>query len=83
MSQDGSETYNLYKDFAGEIQMQKVTEETELIKSSRVINIKAQHIDDLNMFQCYVVDKQVEAKAANLFNLERSLPKVDLNNNKE
>lgn len=84
MSQDGSETYNLYKDYAGEIQLQKVTEETELIKSSRVINIKAQHIDDLNMFQCYVVDKQVEAKAVNLFNLERSLPLTnDPNNDKE
>ncbi len=84
MSQDGSETYNLYKDYAGEVQLQKVTEETELIKSSRVINIKAQHIDDLNMFQCYVVDKQVEAKAVNLFNLERSLPLTnDPNNDKE
>lgn len=84
MSQDGSETYNLYKDYAGEVQLQKVTEETELIKSSRVINIKAQHIDDLNMFQCYVVDKQVEAKTVNLFNLERSLPLTnDPNNDKE
>ena len=84
MSQDGAETYNLYKDYAGEVQLQKVTEETELIKSSRVINIKAQHIDDLNMFQCYVVDKQVEAKAVNLFNLERSLPlRNDLNKDEE
>ena len=81
MSQDGSETYNLYKDYNGEIQMQRVMEDTELLKSSRTINIKAQHIDDLNMFQCYVVDKQVEAKASNLFNLERSLPlENDLNN---
>jgi hypothetical protein len=62
--------------------MQKVTEDTLLIKSSRTITIKAQHIDDLNMFQCYIVDKQNEAKTSNLYNLERSLPsKNDLNNN--
>mgnify|MGYP003291976883 CR=1 FL=1 len=84
MSQDGTETYNLYKDFNDEIQMQKVTEDTQLIKSSRIITIKAQHIDDLNMFQCYIVDKQNEAKAANLYNLERSLPsKNNLNDDKE
>jgi hypothetical protein len=82
MSQDGTETYNLYIDFNGEVQMQKVTEDTLLIKSSRTITIKAQHIDDLNMFQCYIVDKQNEAKTSNLYNLERSLPsKNDLNNN--
>ena len=74
MSQDGTETYNLYKDFNGEIQMQKVTESTQLIKTSRTITIKARHIDDLNMFQCYIVDKSNEAKNVNLFNLERSLP---------
>lgn len=74
MSQDGLMTYNLYKDFAGEIQMQLVTDDTQLIKSSRIINIKAQHIEDLNMFQCFVVDKKVEAKAYNLRKLERALP---------
>lgn len=83
MSQDGLETYNLFKNPHGEIQMQLVTEDTELIKSSRIITIKAQHIDDLNMFQCYVVDKQVEAKAINLYNLERSLPLENDLNNKE
>ena len=74
MSQDGTETYNLYKDANNEIQMQLVTEDTELIKASRTINIKAQHINDLNMFQCYIIDKQVEAKNYNLYNLERTLP---------
>ncbi len=80
MSQDGSETYNLYKDYNGEIKMQLVTEDTELIKLSRTITIKAQHIDDLNMFQCYIVDKQVESKVNNLYNLERSLPTEGNNN---
>ena len=60
MSQSGDETYNLYKDYSEEIQMQLVTDETELIKTSRQINIKAKHIEDLNMFQCYVVEKQIE-----------------------
>ena len=74
MSQDGLQTYNLYHDFNGELQMRLVEDDTELIKSSRIINIKAQHIEDLNMFQCIIVDKKVEANTYNLYNLERSLP---------
>ena len=74
MSQDGLTTYNLYVDISGEIQMQLVTEYTELIHSPRSINIKAHHIDDLNMFQCFVVDKKVETNTYNLRRLERSLP---------
>jgi hypothetical protein len=74
MSQDGLQTYNLYYDLKGEVQMQLVTDDTELLKSSRSIHIKAQHIDDLNMFQCFVIDKRVETKAYNLRGLERSLP---------
>ena len=83
MSQDGTKTYNLYIDFAGEVQMQLVNEDTELIKSKRIIEIKAQHVDDLNMFQCYIVDKQIEAKAYNLYNLERSLPTSNDGNEEE
>lgn len=74
MSQDGSQTYNLFMDYNGEVQMQKVLDDTELIKSSRIINIKAQHIEDLNMFQCIVVDKELENKTYNLKNLEQTLP---------
>ena len=74
MSQDGSQTYNLYIDFNNEIQMQEVLEDTVLRKSARTMNIKAQHIDDLNMFQCIVVDKELENKTYNLKGLERSLP---------
>lgn len=74
MSQDGSQTYNLFIDYNGEVQMQKVLDDTELIKSSRTINIKAQHIEDLNMFQCIVVDKELENKTYNLKNLEQTLP---------
>ena len=73
MSQDGSQTYNLFIDYNGEVQMQKVLDDTELIKSSRIINIKAQHIEDLNMFQCIVVDKELENKTYNLKNLEQTL----------
>lgn len=74
MSQDGLLTYNLYLDMAGEIQMQLVTDDTVLIHAPRSINIKVHHIDDLNMFQCFVVDKKVETNTYNLKRLERSLP---------
>lgn len=74
MSQDGLLTYNLYLDLAGEIQMQLVTDDTVLIHAPRSINIKVHHIDDLNMFQCFVVDKKVETNTYNLKRLERSLP---------
>jgi hypothetical protein len=74
MSQDGLTTYNLYLDYSGNVQMQLVEDDTVLINSPRIINIKAHHIDDLNMFQCIIVDKKVEAKAFNLRGLERTLP---------
>lgn len=74
MSQDGLETYNLYKDMSGNIQMQLVTDDTVLINAPRSINIKVHHIDDLNMFQCFVVDKKIETNTYNLKRLERSLP---------
>ena len=74
MSQDGLMTYNIYLDIAGELQMQLVTDDTVLLNSPRSINIKVQHIDDLNMFQCFVVDKKVETNTYNLKRLERSLP---------
>lgn len=77
MSQDGLLTYNLYLDIAGEIQMQLVTDDTALIHAPRSINIKVHHIDDLNMFQCFVVDKKVETNTYNLRRLERSLPLED------
>lgn len=54
--------------------MQLVTDDTVLIHAPRSINIKVHHIDDLNMFQCFVVDKKVETNTYNLKRLERSLP---------
>ena len=66
-----------FKDFNDEVQMQEVLDDTELIKSSRIINIKAQHIDDLNMFQCIVVDKETENRTYNLRRLEATLPTED------
>ena len=60
MSQDGSKTYNLYLDPRKQLQMQLVTEETELINAPRSITIMAAHIDDLNMFQCIVVNKKLD-----------------------
>ena len=77
MSQDGSQTYNIFKNFKGEIQMQEVHDDTVLFSTSRSINIKAQHIDDLNMFQCIVVDKKLETNTYNLKGLESSLPTED------
>ena len=66
MSQDGTQTYNIFKNYGGVIQMQKVTDNTVLIPTSRSINIKAQHIDDLNMFQCIIVNKKVETNTYSL-----------------
>ena len=60
MSQDGSQTYNIYLDPRRQIQMQLVTDDTELINAPRSINIMAAHIDDLNMFQCIVVNKKLD-----------------------
>lgn len=77
MSQDGSQTFNLYKDYSGEIKMQEVLEDTTLLKSSRIIHINSHLIDDLNMFQCIIVDKETEAKTYNLKNLENTLPTED------
>ena len=58
MSQDGTETYNIYIDYNGKLQMQLVDGKTELLKAPRSINIMASHVDDLNMFQCIVVNKK-------------------------
>jgi hypothetical protein len=77
MSQDGLTTYNLFLDYNKEIQMQLVEDDTVLIHAPRSINIKSQHIDDLNMFQCIIVDKKIETNTYNLKNLERSLPSED------
>jgi hypothetical protein len=77
MSQDGLTTYNLFLDYNKELQMQLVEDDTELIHAPRSINIKSQHIDDLNMFQCIIVDKKIETNTYNLKNLERSLPSED------
>ncbi len=74
MSQDGSITYNLFLDYKNELQMQLVNDDTALINAPRSITIKAQHIDDLNMFQCFIVDKKTDSKILNIMNLERSLP---------
>ena len=60
MSQDGSQTYNIYLDPRKQIQMQLVTDDTELINAPRSITIMAAHIDDLNMFQCIVVNKKLD-----------------------
>ena len=77
MSQDGLITYNLFLDYNNELQMQLVEDDTELIHAPRSINIKSQHIDDLNMFQCIIVDRRIETNTYNLKNLERSLPSED------
>jgi hypothetical protein len=77
MSQDGLTTYNLFLDYNKELQMQLVEDDTVLIHAPRSINIKSQHIDDLNMFQCIIVDKKIETNTYNLKNLERSLPSED------
>ena len=63
MSQDGSETYNIYLDYDQKIQMQLVDGETELRNAPRSINILSSHVDDLNMFQCIVVNKKLDTSS--------------------
>ena len=74
MSQDGTETHNIYRDFDGNIQMQLVTPDTEMISGPRSLNIDSSHVDNLNMFQCIITDKVAESVKKNLYNLEKSLP---------
>ena len=62
VSSDGLQTWNIYLDDSGNLREQEMTEENaniiQLENSSRVLPIKADDVDKVNMFQCAVVDKQ-------------------------
>ena len=62
VSSDGLQTWNIYLDDNGNLREQEMTEENaniiQLESSSRVLPIKADDVDKVNMFQCAVVDKQ-------------------------
>ena len=61
VSSDGSETWNIWIDSMGQLMQQKLISDgssvVEMIPSSRILPINAEHVDNVNMFQCAVVDK--------------------------
>lgn len=62
VSSDGLQTWNIYIDETGTLREQEMTEDNaniiELVSSSRVLPIKAEDVDKVNMFQCAIIDKQ-------------------------
>ena len=61
VSSDGSRTWNIWLDNTGQLLSQELTSENEstieLKSSSRILPINADDVDNINMFQCAVVDK--------------------------
>lgn len=60
MSSDGSRTWNIWLDDNNELMFQELVEGNENIQlknSSRILPIDAEDVDNVNMFQCVVVDK--------------------------
>ena len=61
VSADGSETWNIWLDNSGNMMSQKLLPETEdsmvMMPSSRVMPIRAEDVDSVNMFQCAIIDK--------------------------
>lgn len=60
VSSDGTNTWNIWLDNTGSLNQQLMTEDLpmeSLHKSSRILPIKADNVDNINMFQCVVVDK--------------------------
>jgi hypothetical protein len=75
MSSDGTQTWNVYLDSNGTLLYQELSEENESIplkSSSRILPIKAADVDNVNMFQCAIIDKvnaaMVEQRAAYILN---------------
>jgi hypothetical protein len=75
MSSDGTQTWNVYLDSNGTLLYQELSEENESIplkSSSRILPIKATDVDNVNMFQCAIIDKvnaaMVEQRAAYILN---------------
>jgi hypothetical protein len=65
ISSDGSRTWNIWLNSEGELLSQEFVqgEQIEMKASSRVLPIKANHVDNVNMFQCAVIDKAAEQMA--------------------
>lgn len=58
MSSDGTRTWNIWLNSSGDLMSQEITsEDQELISSSHILPIDADDVDNVNMFQCAVVDK--------------------------
>ena len=59
LSNNGEETYTLWLDDAGELQMARMDDNDSITlrPTSRVLPIKATDVDTINTFQCVVVDK--------------------------
>lgn len=65
ISSDGSRTWNIWLNNEGELLSQEFVqgEQITMKASSRVLPIKANHVDNVNMFQCAVIDKAAEQMA--------------------
>ena len=58
VSADGSQTWNVWTDDEGKMQFKLVDEEdTEMIPSSRILPVKAENVEYVNMFQCAIIDR--------------------------
>jgi hypothetical protein len=61
ISSDGTQTWNVYLDNTGKLQYKELTADNngnlELVSSSRILPIKANDVDNVNMFQCAIIDK--------------------------
>ena len=58
ISSDGTRIWNIWLDNTGDLKMQEKTSETQtLVSSSHILPIDADDVDNVNMFQCAVIDK--------------------------
>lgn len=61
VSSDGTRTWNVWLDNTGKLMSQELLEESQdtmnMMPSSRILPINAENVDNVNMFQCAVIDK--------------------------
>ena len=78
VSADGTETLNMWVDSTGKVNFTELTEDyTDLKSSSRVIHIDSSHVDNVNTFQCAVVDKVKVANEELRTNIITNSPSED------
>ena len=78
VSSDGTRTWNIWLDNTGRLLSQELTKDNEstieLKSSSRVLPINADNVDNVNMFQCAVVDKVKATRTSMRTNLITNSP---------